>query len=114
MKKLFLSIVVLGLATTSIFAQEASTVKKATPVVNIESASTNNDKDAKAACCKGKSAKGCAKDCAKGKNAKSCAGKETASASANGNSAKPACCASKAAGKTGCSTSAEKKEESVK
>ncbi len=110
MKNLFLSFVVLGFATTSIIAQEASTVKKATPVVNIESASTNNDKDAKAACCKGKGAK----NCAKGKNAKSCAGKEAASASANGSAAKPACCASKAAGKPGCSGSAEKKEESTK
>jgi hypothetical protein len=111
MKNLFLSFVVLGFATTSIIAQEVSTVKKATPIVNIEPATTNNDKDAKAACCKGKDAK----NCAKGKNAKSCAGKEAASTPANGSAAKPACCASKATGKPGCSGgSAEKKEESTK
>lgn len=112
MKNLLLSFVVLGFATTSIFAQEASAVKKATPVVNIESASANNDKDAKAACCKGKSAK----ECAKGKSGKSCAGKETSAAAANGSASKPACCASKAAGKPGCSGSAgvEKKEENTK
>jgi hypothetical protein len=112
MKKLFFCSVLLSFFMTSTFAQETASVKKATPVVNIKSADeAGNDKETKAACCKGKKAK----DCAKHKDGKSCHGKETSSASANGSAAKPACCASKAAGKPGChgSSQVDKKEEAT-
>ena len=92
------------------FSQQATEVKKTTPVVSVQSAEKSatpaEEKTvATPACCKGKSAKDCckgkkgdAKACAHSKEGSSaehkCAGHDSTKA-ADASGAKPACCAGK-------------------